>query len=191
MLAYTDAPVDLISPGRSTGHNIWLLRLDGERKPEPFLQSQSDESAPEFSPEGRLLAYVSNESGRNEVYVVAFPGPGGKRQISTGGGTSPRWTRNGRELFYRNGNKMMAVAISLQPTFKASTPRVLFEGEYEEAGRPDGPRNYDVTPDGQHFVMIKPYEGPSTPSQLIVALEWFDDLSRRATEHLRKSSPAR
>jgi serine/threonine-protein kinase len=180
VLAYTDGFGEEVLPKRATGNDIWLLRLEGERKPEPFLRTQFDEFGPEFSPDGRWIAYVSNESGRNEVYLASFPRPGGKRQISTGGGTSPRWARNGKELFYRNGNRMMAVAISLQPEFKASTPQVLFEGEYEEAGRPDTPHNYDVTPDGRQFVMLRPYVEPSAPSQLIMALEWFDDLSRRA-----------
>lgn len=73
----------------------------------------------------------------------------------------------------------MMVAVSLEPEFNSSTPRALFEGEYIEVGGPDGPRSYDVTPDGQRFVMLKPYEEPSAPSQVIVALEWFDDLGRR------------
>jgi hypothetical protein len=126
------------------------------------------------------LLMCPNESGRNEIYVMTFPNPGPKRQVSTTGGTSPRWARNGEELFYRNGNKMMAVAISLRHEFNASSPRVLFEGEYLEAGQPDNPRNYDVTPDGQRFVMIKPHDGPAAPSQLIFALEWFDDIRRRS-----------
>ena len=179
VLAYTDGFAEEVLPRRSTGYDIWLIRPDSERKPEPFLRTKFDESGPEFSPDGRWLAYVSNESGRNEVHVVTFPGPGARRQISTAGGTSPRWARNGKELFYRNGNKMMAVAISLQPEFRASTPQVLFEGAYEEAGRPDEPHNYDVTRDGQRFVMLKPYHEPSAPSQLIVALEWFDYLRGR------------
>jgi serine/threonine-protein kinase len=166
-------------PRRSTGTDILLLRLDGERKLEPFLHTCFEEFGPEFSPDGQWIAYVSNESGRNEVYVLPFPGPGPKRQVSTTGGTSPCWARNRKELFYRNGNKMMAVDVSLQPVFKAGAPRVLVEGDYEGIGRPDSPRHYDVTADGQRFVMIKSHEGPSAPSQLIVALEWLDDLKRR------------
>jgi dipeptidyl aminopeptidase/acylaminoacyl peptidase len=183
VLAYTEFFDEIVakdvSDRRTTGVDILLLRLDGERKPERFLHTRFDEFGPEFSPDGRWLAYVSNESGRNEVYVMTFPGPGPKRPVSTAGGTSPRWARNGKELFYRNGNKMMAVAVSLRPEFKASTPRVLFDGEYVEEGQPDSPVNYDVTPDGR-FIMIRPHEEPSTPSQVIVALEWFDDLRRRA-----------
>lgn len=183
VLAYTEFFDEIIakdlSDRRTTGVDILLLRLDGERKPERFLHTRFDEFGPEFSPDGRWLAYVSNESGRNEVYVMTFPGPGPKRPVSTAGGTSPRWARNGKELFYRSGNKMMAVSVSLRPEFKASPPQVLFEGDYLELGQPDSPRNYDVTPDGQRFIMIKSHDGPSAPSQLIVALEWFNDLRRR------------
>lgn len=133
-----------------------------------------------FSPDGRWLAYVSNESGRYEVYTQPFPSPGPKRLISTEGGTSPVWARNGSELFYRKGDKMMVVAITWQPEFKAATPRLLFTGRYEEFAKPDEPRNCDVTPDGQRFLMIKAAEPPSPPAQLTVVLGWFAELKRRA-----------
>jgi serine/threonine-protein kinase len=162
----------------STGTDIWILSLEGDHQPRPFLRKTFTEYGPEFSPDGHWLAYVSNESGRNEVYVQPFPGPGAKRQISTEGGTSPVWARNGRELFYRHDDKMMAVVISLQPEFTAGAPRLLFAGKYEEPGLPDEPRNYDVTPDGQRFVMIKMSE-PSAPSQLNIVVGWFAELESR------------
>src|ERR1700676_5576985 len=87
------------------------------RKAEPFLRTPFNEGAARFSPDGRWLAYISDESGRFEVYVQSYPGPGGKWQISTEGGTEPVWTRNGRELFYRSGDKMMAVDVATQPGF--------------------------------------------------------------------------
>ena len=95
---------------------------------------------------GRVLLHI----GRNEVYVQQYPGPGGKWQISTEGGTEPVWSPKGNELFYRTGDQMMVVAINTQVTFSATTPRVLFEGQYDPglSLRP----NYDVTPDGQLFV---------------------------------------
>ena len=89
----------------TTGMDIWVLPLHGERRPRPFLQTQFQESAAVFSPDGHWLAYTSNESGRWEVYVQAYPGPGGKWQISNEGGDAPVWAKNGRELFYREGNK--------------------------------------------------------------------------------------
>jgi serine/threonine protein kinase/Tol biopolymer transport system component len=130
---------------------IWVLRLS-DRKAQPFLQTSFDEMAPRFSPDGRWLAYSSNESGRFEVYVQPYPGPGGKYQVSTDGGTEPVWNRNGRELFYRVVDKMMAVDVATQSGFSAGKPQMLFEGRYDP-----GPftADYDVSPDGQRFLMIK------------------------------------
>ena len=88
---------------------------------------------PRLSPDGRWLAYTSNEPGRVEVFVQPFAGPGGRSQISTDGGTEPVWSRDGRELFYLNGDRMMAVEITTAPTFRAGTPRLLFEGRYLSA----------------------------------------------------------
>jgi Tol biopolymer transport system component len=161
----------------ATGYDIWVLRLN-DRKAQPFLRTPFNESVPRFSPDGRWLAYVSNESGRWEIYVQPYPGPGGKWQISTEGGTEPVWNRNGRELFYRSGNKMMAVDIATHSGFAAGKPRVLFEGRYEP---PAGTTpNYDVSPDGQRFLMIKRSEQEAAaPTQINVVLNWFEELKRR------------
>ncbi len=148
----------------TTQRDIWVLRLK-DRKAEPFLRTPADESAPRFSPDGHWLTYVSNESGRFEIYVQPYPGPGGKWQISTNGGTEPVWNPNGHELFYRNGDKMMAVDISLQPGFSAGKPRMLFEGSYlpSTVAQP----NYDISPDGQRFLMVKPAEqAQAAPTQI-------------------------
>jgi eukaryotic-like serine/threonine-protein kinase len=159
-----------------TGSDLWILPLKGERKPRPFLQTQSDEEDAAFSPDGRWLAYASNESGRYEIYIQPLSGPGGKRQISTEGGTAPLWARNWRELFYLNGDKMMAVEITIHPTFTVGKRRLLFEGRYQKVG----PRaNYDVTPDGQRFVMVQARERELAPAQLNVVTNWFEDLKRR------------
>ncbi|HKI26542.1 MAG TPA: protein kinase [Candidatus Sulfotelmatobacter sp.] len=160
----------------STGYDLWTLGL-GDRKAQPFLQTQFNESVPQFSPDGRWLAYISNESGRWEVYVQPYPSSGGKWQISTEGGTEPIWNRNGRELFYRNGDKMMAVDIAAQPSFAAGKPHMLFEGHYVPP--PGTTPNYDVSPDGQRFLMIKPNEaGEAAPAQINVVLNWFEELKR-------------
>jgi serine/threonine-protein kinase len=160
----------------TTGYDIWMLGL-GDRKAQPFLQTPYNESVPMFSPDGRWLAYVSNESGRWEIYMQPYPGSSGKWQISTEGGTEPVWNRNGRELFYRNGDKMMAVDIATQPSFTVGKPRVLFEGRYVPP--PGTSPNYDVSPDGQHFLMIKPSEaGEAAPAQINVVLNWFEELKR-------------
>jgi serine/threonine-protein kinase len=166
LLAFTE-----LSP--TTGWDIWVLRL-GDRKAQPFLRTPFTEGAPRFSPDGRWLAYVSNESGRYEIYIQPYPGPGGKRLISTDGGTEPMWNHNGRELFYRSGDKMMSVEIATQPSFAASKPRMLFEGPYVPTAATIP--NYDVSPDGQRFLMLKPIE---QATQINVVLNWFEELKRR------------
>jgi Tol biopolymer transport system component len=169
----------------TTQRDIWVLRMSDPsagsgqvRKAQPFLQTRFDESVPRFSPDGRWLAYISNESGHFEIYVQPYPGPGGKWQISTEGGTEPVWNPNGRELFYRSGDKMMAVDIVTQAGFAAGKPRILFEGKYEPS--PLTNPNYDVSPDGQRFLMLRPSETEQTaPTQINVVLNWFEELKQK------------
>jgi Tol biopolymer transport system component len=165
--------------------DIWMVPLEGERKPSVFLQTPFEEAGPKISPDGRWLAHTSNESGRIEIYVRAFPGPGGKWQISTEGGEEPLWARNGRELFYRTGDKMMAVDVNqsrdrngaVASGFSAGTPRLVFEGKYE---RLLNEANFDISPDGQRFLMIKPSEQQAQAAmQIHVVLNWFEELKRR------------
>jgi serine/threonine-protein kinase len=162
----------------TTGWHIWVLKLGDDRKPQPFLQTPSNESGATFSPDGRWLTYQSDESGRREIYVRPFPGPGGKLQISTEGGAEPVWARNGRELFYRNGDKMMSAAVETKPMFTAGKPKLLFEGHYE-AGLYPSLANYDVSPDGQRFLMIKASEQEQASTQINVVLNGFEELKRR------------
>ena len=150
----------------------WL----SERKAQPFLRTKFNEAAPRFSPGGRWLAYVSDASGRYEIYVQPYPGPGGKSQVSTDGGTEPVWNRNGRELFCCNGNKLVAVETTTQPSFSAGKPKVLFESPYEPV--PARLPNFDVSPDGQRFLMLKPEE-EATATQIVVVLNRFEELKRR------------
>jgi Tol biopolymer transport system component len=161
----------------TTGYDIWVVNAS-DLKAQPFLRTPFNESSPRFSPDGNWLAYTSNESGRYEIYMQPYPGPGGKWQISTEGGTEPVWNHNGRELFYRNGEKMIAVDIVTQPSFVAGKPRTLFEGRYELS--PGTFAYYDVSPDGQRFLMLKPNEaGEAAPTQINVVLNWFEELKRR------------
>jgi serine/threonine-protein kinase len=162
------------------GLDIWSIQLDGDRKATPFLQTPFNETVAVISPDDRWLAYVSNESGRNDVYIRAYPGPGGKWQISTDGGDAPVWSRNGKELFYWNGDNMMAVDIAGDTALRAGTPRLLFEGKYEKAGIG---RNYDVTPDGQRFLMIKSGTANGQTAQMNVVMNWFEELKRRVPVH--------
>jgi eukaryotic-like serine/threonine-protein kinase len=149
-----------------------------DRKPQPFVQGPSDLTAPRFSPDGHYIAYVSFESGRAEIYVRPYPGPGGKSQISTEGGTEPVWNPKGRELFYRSANKMMAVEITTKPTFSAGNPKMLFEGAYVPT--PRSFQDYDVSPDGQRFLMLKPSDAAEAAStQINVVLNWFEELKQK------------
>jgi len=149
-----------------------MLRLGEE--PEPFLDSPFNEISPTFSPNGRWLAYVSDESGRNEVYVRSFPGPGGKWPISSDGGTEPVWAPDGRELFYRNNEKMMAVAMETANDFSAGIPVVLFE--HRSPASPIDVPEYSVTPDGQRFIMVQGNAHALT--RLNVVLNWTEELKR-------------
>ena len=133
--------------GQETGVDIGILTMDDEPKTEVFLGTPFNEYHPMFSPDGRWLAYTSDESGRAEVYVRAFPGPGGKWQVSTDGGVYPLWAPSGRELFYRSGDKMMVVPISTAPELRPGTPVVLFEEPYHKLGLAvNNYHSYDVKP---------------------------------------------
>jgi serine/threonine protein kinase/Tol biopolymer transport system component len=155
---------------------IWIMPLK-DRIPHMFDDSPQYETSPEFSPDGRWIVYASNESGRYEIYVRPYPGPGGKWQISTEGGTEPVWNPKGRELFFRNGQKMMAVNYTAQPMFSADKPKMLFEGSYVLTPRsfPD----YDVSPDGQRFLMLKAPEQAQAPAPINVVLNWYEELKQK------------
>jgi len=160
----------------TTGFDIWMLRR-GEKNPQALLRTPFAEFGSMVSPDGQWFAYTSNESGRYEVYVQPFPGLGAKVQISTEGGTSPVWARNGRELFFRSGDKIMAVPLTTTP-LRAGAPRVLFEGGYEP-GSPHISSNYDVTPDGQRFVMVQASDQEPAATRIRLVLNWSEELKRR------------
>ena len=152
--------------GAQTGPDIWVLPLAGDRKPFPFLESVNDERFAQFSPDGRWVADAASESGRPEVYVAPFPGPGGNQQISIAGGSYPRWRSDGKELFYQSlDNKLMAA------TGRADGERVELDAVQPlfEMRAPDGlPRNfYDVASDGQRFMIVVPDDTASTPLTLV------------------------
>jgi len=166
-----------VEDSASAGRSIRVLDLT-TRKTEPFSETGYEETAPKFSPDGRWIAYSSTESGRREIYLRPFPGPGGKWQISNDGGQEPLWNPRGGEVFYRNGNKVMAVSVDLESGFRAEAPRVLFEGPYRltDASFP----YYDVSPDGKRFLMLEPV-GPETGvTQINVIFNWFEELKRLA-----------
>jgi Tol biopolymer transport system component len=152
--------------------DIWILPLDGDRKPQPFLRTRFSEFFSSFSPDGNWIVYTSDESGRYEVYVRPYPGPGGKWQVSTEGGEEPVWA--GDELFYRNGEKWMVAKVRTKPDFHAETPRLLFENYFINV---PGLSHY-VSSDGQRQVMIQPIGQDSNPKQINVVLNWFEELEQ-------------
>jgi serine/threonine protein kinase len=144
--------------------DLWLLSL-ADRKTSPILQSPFDELQAVFAPDGRWLAYASNESGRFEIYVQPFPGPGGKWQISTSGGTQPRWARGGKELFFlAPGGKIMSVEIRASTIIEAGTPQALFSTVLKNAPGPP----YDVSSDGQRLLLNRPIDEASSPPITLV-----------------------
>jgi len=162
----------------ASGDDISIFQLEGEDQPTPLLETTFHESYPAVSPDGRWMAYVSNESDRNEIYVRAFPDlDAGRWQVSTDGGTQPLWASDGQELFYRNAEAVIAVPIQADPSFRVGNPEVMFEGGYVlEQGGP----NYDVSPDGERFLMIKDVEDTSTSAQIVIVENWFEEISRLA-----------
>jgi len=177
----------LFDRSRPPAFDIAVLALDGTREIKNLLQTSFSEMSAEVSPDGRWLAYQSNESGRPEVYVRPFPDVNASRwQISTEGGTRPMWAPNGRELFYLVApiqagtpiDKLVAVPVQLVPTFSAGTPHAVLTGPYVASG---DSRSYDVTPDGKRFLMLK--DVPRTDDggalrQLVVVQNWDQELKR-------------
>jgi hypothetical protein len=161
------------------GAEFWVLHV-GDRKAQRIPLHTPTDGAPQFSPDGRWLAYVSDDSHhQGQIYVRAYPAPGGPWQISTDGGNEPQWNPNGRELFYRSGDKMMAVDISTQAGFAPGKPRQLFEGRYIKTSGGYGRANYDVSADGQRFLMLKPVEQGQAPlTKISVVLNWSEELKR-------------
>jgi len=170
----------------STGYDVMALSTDGNPRIRPIVQSRFNEHYAEFSPDGRWIAYASNESDQNEVYVQPYPGPGPRQQVSVGGGTAPAWSRDGKELFYTTAQsiggqavptKMMAVAVKLAPTFDAGLPRLLFQGDF---GATAGIRGYDVTPDGRRFLMVQQKDRPhTTVTEMILVQNWLEELRQK------------
>jgi serine/threonine protein kinase len=162
---------------RTTGLDIWVLPLFGDRKPFPYLETEFQDDQPRLSPDGRWLAYRSNESKRSEIYVVSFPQPGGKWHISTTGGREPVWNHDGRELYYYSlDNKIMAVdikpSVPESPQLQFGVPRALFEVRIFTIDNP----SFDVSKDGRFLLPILVEQEVSTP--MTVVLNWPQLLKR-------------
>jgi Tol biopolymer transport system component len=176
----------LQAAGRQGGPaRVWVVPMQGDAKPSLFLESRFNLSFPEFSPDSRLLAYVSNESGTQEVYVQAYPGPGEKVRVSTSGGFEPVWSRNGRELFYRSstreGQQFFSATVTSVSPFRTDTPRLLFETRTFEYDSTGPIRSWEVSPDGQRFLLLRFAPSTDKPvTSMHVVLNWTEELKRRA-----------
>jgi Tol biopolymer transport system component len=163
----------------TTGFKILLLEARSGRV-RPFLNSQFNERYPEFSPDGRWIAYSSNESKRDEVYVRPFPGSGMKHQVSSEGGIQPLWARNGKQLFYRWQDQVWVVDVQTEGGFRTSKPRLLFERPGYSPSTPI--RCYDLSQDGQRFLMVKLEQRKPTPvTEMTLVQNWFEELKRLAS----------
>jgi len=177
-----DDKIAYVQNDEKTGNDIWVFDVRA-KKASPLIQTEAAEGYPSFSPDGKWLAYVSTLSGRNEVYVQPYPGPGPRIQISNGGG-APAWTADGRELFYLtqattgSGLQMMAVKITTTGgKLLASVPQKLFEGQY---GSTTPVRGWDVTADGRRFLLIRGVDPPpQPPSQMVLVQNFGEELKRR------------
>jgi Tol biopolymer transport system component len=152
-----------------TTTDLWLLSLHTPYDMQPFKRTPAVERQGALSPDGRWLAYASNESGRSEIYVEPVPGPGGRRQLSSEGGGQPRWVRNGREIIYRNGTKVMSVPVQLRRDFQFGKVVELFDRKFDPGAAVAG---YDVSPDGQTFVMTRSER--DNPTEIRVVIVWPD-----------------
>jgi serine/threonine-protein kinase len=151
----------------TAGADLYYRGLAGDTALHPIANSQTAiETMPRLSPDGRWVAFSTNESGRDEVVVQPFPGPGGRVQVSTGGGTEPVWSRDGRRLFYRGGRALMAAVIGTGPGFTVGARDTVVTDRYVYASNPHA--NYDVMPDGSHFIFLE----PDNAGELIVATNW-------------------
>ena len=175
-----------------SGDDAWVLPLAGREAPQPIARSRFDEGSAKFSPDGRWIAYSSDESGRPQVYIQPFPGPGPKVQVSNDGGIDPQWRRTGGELYYRSRGRMMVVSVATSATLQVSAPRQLWveprytAGSGSSCGMPGvTSSNYDVTPDGQRFLMVRDDDVGVASSRVVVVTNWAEELRSRAVTATR------
>jgi len=170
-----DGKILIYSEGNpKTAEDLWILPLEGDRKPRLWLQTSFGEVQPSLSPDGRWLAYVSDESRQNEVYVQSFPDRGERIQISDQGGMAPMWAQNGRELYYFADDRLMAVPVTTGDQFKAGKPAVLFDLETKDIGH----SSCTISPDGTWFAGLR-RDPKAKPVEVEVVLNWFEELKRR------------
>jgi eukaryotic-like serine/threonine-protein kinase len=156
---------------------LWISPASDPRGGRPLPESGTSDNRPRFSPNGKWLAYCNDDSGRAEVFVRPFPGPGGKWQISTDGGGEPMWDPSGKVLYYRNGRKMMRVEVTTEGSFRFGAPKLVFEAPVPAPVLPIGLAA--LTPDGKRFLMIQRVDSEQPVTQLNLVQNWTAELSRK------------
>ena len=157
----------------NTGADIWTVQLDADRTPHPLVRTPFNEENPQIAPDGRRLAFQSDETQRYEVYVEPFPGPGAKRRVSVNGGTVPMWSRDGRELFFIEGDTLMVARVEPGESFAVDKPQALFTGMSKFFG------SYDTAPDGR-LLMIQKSEQELSSREINIIVNFFEELKRLA-----------
>ena len=161
--------------GTLTGADIWYRQLKGDTSEKAFATTRFGESAPRISPDGRWVAYFSDESGSNQVYAQPFPGPGARVPVSVGGGTNPVWSRDGRRIFFANGTQLVAASVVTRPAFAVTGREVILDGSYQYG---TGHAAYDVAPDGRSFLILRPVS--TGAEKIVVIYNWASELRAAA-----------
>ena len=164
-------------PAEPDGSATWWLRLDGDRTPQRLFPYPADGSNGQLSPDGRWVAYEARVSSRKEIFVAPFSGAGERRLVSVEGGTEPLWSRDGRELFFQSGNRLMAVTVAPGATFSATLPRVEHEGHFFSTIT--GNTSFGLAPDGKRFLRIRPVDQQPSILRIDLVLNWFSELALR------------
>jgi serine/threonine-protein kinase len=194
-LAPTSVTADNASVAYMTGSDIWVVDtrdVAGETEPVAFVKSPAHDWGGEFSPDGRWMAYVSNVTGKEEIYLKRYPDGELQQPVSKKGGECPMWAPDGSEIYYQQigmqpkpdgewqfGSRIMAVSVTTEPELRLSEPRLLFEGPYASC-TDGGAHGYDISPDGSRFLMVSYNKDPESTDELIVVLNWFEELKRLA-----------
>ena len=168
-----------LTHGVASEFDFGMLFMEEGSSSKLLLRGKYNELFPQISPEGRWLAYRSNESGRDEIYVRPFPDvdSGGPWRVSTSGGSYPLWSPDGKELYYISSSAIMAVSVETEPTFKPGPPRSLFQNKYWG--------NFDIHPDGKRFLMLRTSETANTEStekaapKINIVFNWFEEVKQR------------
>jgi serine/threonine-protein kinase len=160
------------------GRGIWVMRLEGDRTPRHLFPQPAGEWNGQLSPDGRWIAFQATVSSRSEIHVAPFPGPGPRHQVSIEGGVDPRWSRDGRELFFQQGVRLMRVGVDVGATFSSSAPQFVHEGRYLQST--NDLTGWSITPDGSRFLRIQQVEPERAVTRIDLVQNWFEKVRAKA-----------